>query len=515
MFKRVIVVFFFFGLVTSVSIQAQDKDILCQVLDKSTQQPIVFATVSIKDRNNGVIADEDGYFRLPYTYKQQKDVLIISSIGYESKILEVTSLLDGEINIIKLKPKLEALNAITIVTNKRSRKKNFIPARKIVAKAISNMRLNYPTNSHSYIAYYRDYQLLDKSYVNLNEGILEVFDAGFQTSKIFDSSNQTALYSYASNIDFPQDSVLSMSYNQKSSKYIKDATISPLGGNELSILNVHNPIRNNANNSFSFVYRFKDDFLYNHKFRIIRKMYLDDIPIYEIKFSAIDEIAGVKNSAEGTIYIAYDSFAIHKFEYNAFGLSKKDPLYSVRLEYVSKRNKMYLNYISFNNRFQVKNVHSFKIEDVSFDASENAFYVRFNNEINQNSELNPKDFRFIFRKRKLKISDVVLTDAKTVKIALIQGAIPENVNIDDRFIKDLKYKIKNIKDVASRPLGRVSELEVNQFRELFIQEVFENKPLPNNLRFVNKKTNLKKSVINKSEDISTYWLNIPLKTTKN
>ena len=62
-----------------------DKEVICQVLDLSDKLPIVFATVSIKDKNNGVIADEDGYFRLPYKYKTQNDVLIISSIGYESK----------------------------------------------------------------------------------------------------------------------------------------------------------------------------------------------------------------------------------------------------------------------------------------------------------------------------------------------------------------------------------------------------------------------------------------------
>ena len=65
-----------------------------------------------------------------------------------------------------------------------------------MAKAIENIKNNNPIDPFSYIAYYRDYQFVDKKYINLNEGIAEVFDQGFLTHKISDPLNTTALYSY-------------------------------------------------------------------------------------------------------------------------------------------------------------------------------------------------------------------------------------------------------------------------------------------------------------------------------
>lgn len=49
------------------------QETLGRVIDTKTKEPIVFATIRIKNTNLGVIADEEGYFRLPYKYKQRRD----------------------------------------------------------------------------------------------------------------------------------------------------------------------------------------------------------------------------------------------------------------------------------------------------------------------------------------------------------------------------------------------------------------------------------------------------------
>ncbi|OUR96093.1 hypothetical protein A9Q86_16580 [Flavobacteriales bacterium 33_180_T64] len=504
-------------LAQKVSSENDTKEIICQVLDQSDKLPVVFATVSIKDKNNGVIADADGNFRLPYKYKTQNNVLVISSIGYETKTLEVTSLLDNQKNIIFLKPKIEALNAVMISAKKNTPKKNFENVREIVGKAINKMKANFPTNPHSYIGYYRDYQLLENRYFNLNEGIAEVFDAGFQTNKLLFKDNQTALYKFKQNSKFPKDTLLTMAYDNEKYKYIKDATISSIGGNELSILNVHNSIRNNQYHSFSFVHTFKDDFLYNHEFRVAKKLYLDDTLIYEIRFFAIEDVTGVKNTADGVIYIAQDTYAIHKLEYFGYVVGDADPFFSVKIEYASKDDKMFLNYISFNNKFKIKSRNDFEIEDISYDQEDNAFFVRFNNTVDRTTIANSKNFRFIYKKRRLKINAVSLDNSKTVKISLINGAISSNEELNEENMKALKYKIKNVTDITGRALNKRTFIRVNQFRELFVQEVFKSKTLPENLYFVNKSEKLSESLINKDvlTNVSDYWINSPLKATKN
>lgn len=502
----------------NISAENNDKEIFCQVLDTSDNAPVVFATISIKDKNNGVIADADGNFRLPYKYKAQNDVLIISCIGYESKTITVSSLKDTGSNVIFLKPKIESLNAVLITAKKGTSKdkKPFENVREIVGKALSKMRVNFPTKPHSYIGYYRDYQLLQNKYFNLNEGIIEVFDEGFHTNKLRFKNNQASLYQFKQNSKFPKDTLLTQEYDNQSYKYIKSATISSIGGNELSILMMHNALRNYEYHTFSFIHTMKDDFLNNHEFRVARKLYLDNTLLYEIKFFAIEDVTGVKNTADGAIYIATDTHAIHKLEYFGYNVGDPEPFFSVRIEYVPKGERMYLNYISFNNKFKVKSRDDFQIEDVSFDQGENAFYVRFNNTVDKRTIANSKNFRFIYKRKKLKINAITLDESKVVKISLINGAIPSNAPLTAENMKDLTYKIKKVTDISGRDLNKKTFIRVNQFRELFVQEVFPNKKLSEDLYYVNKSERLNESLINKTKlnNVSDYWVNSPLKVTR-
>uniref|UniRef100_UPI0030EF87A5 hypothetical protein n=1 Tax=uncultured Winogradskyella sp. TaxID=395353 RepID=UPI0030EF87A5 len=107
-------------------------------------------------------------------------------------------------HIIYLFPKTEALSEVVLSVEKTKE----LSTRQIVKKAIENIKINYPVDPFSYIAYYRDYQFADEEYINLNEGIVEVFDQGFTSHKISDSLNATSLYSYKLNTDFKQDSLI-------------------------------------------------------------------------------------------------------------------------------------------------------------------------------------------------------------------------------------------------------------------------------------------------------------------
>ncbi len=221
----------------NITEKGKEGEIEGRVLDMSTKGAIIFATIGIKNKNNGVIADDEGNFRLPLKYKIQNDTIMVSSIGYKTLNVAMSTLSETALNIIELKPKVESLSAVTIIAKKNS-PKDYIPVREIVKSAIERIRLNFPTNPHSYIGYYRDYQILESKYFNLNESILQVFDSGFQTNKLLYKDNQTALYNYKLNTEFEQDSSLTKEYNEDGNKFIKNATISGLGGNELNILNL-------------------------------------------------------------------------------------------------------------------------------------------------------------------------------------------------------------------------------------------------------------------------------------
>ena len=70
-------------------------------------------------------------------------------------------------------------------------------------------------------------------------------------------------------------------------------------------------------------------------------------------------------------------------------------------------------------------------------------------------------------------------------------------------------------DLAGRKLDELVFLDVDQYREFFVQQVFTEKTLPEDLIFVSKAEMLKDAKINDGQiDKETYWINSPLKTIK-
>ena len=198
-------------LLSYLNLVAQEKsEILCQLIDESSENPVIYATILLKENKLGVISDDDGNFRIPYRFKEQSDTLRISSIGYKTTYFPLHDLIEEQVNVLFIAPKIESLQEVTLVSDKR--KKHKLSGRKIVKNAIENIPINYPREYFSYIAYYRDYQQLNDTtyhglmksgykskYINLNEGIIEVYDAGFHTNKLVHVANQTALHKFKTN----------------------------------------------------------------------------------------------------------------------------------------------------------------------------------------------------------------------------------------------------------------------------------------------------------------------------
>lgn len=68
-------------LLCNMAFSQQREFITGRLLDATTEEPIVFASIRIKDRSLGVISNLDGDFKIPLVYKTYGDILEISSIG--------------------------------------------------------------------------------------------------------------------------------------------------------------------------------------------------------------------------------------------------------------------------------------------------------------------------------------------------------------------------------------------------------------------------------------------------
>ena len=142
-----------------------------------------------------------GDLSIPNSFKTLGNVLIISSMGYKSREILISELSSIDLNFIQLDARIFELSE-AVVKAKRKRK---LSAEEIVRRAIEAIPRNFPTNSFSTIGYYRDYQLDENSYVNLNEAILEVYDQGFY--ELDQETTKVKIYDYKVNYDFKRDTL--------------------------------------------------------------------------------------------------------------------------------------------------------------------------------------------------------------------------------------------------------------------------------------------------------------------
>tara|TARA_R110002033_G_scaffold139999_1_gene178925 strand:+ start:937 stop:2460 length:1524 start_codon:yes stop_codon:yes gene_type:complete len=488
---------------------AQEKnELLFRIVNSESSQPVAYATIKFTKSNNGTIANILGDFRIPIHYKKDSETLNISCIGYYSKKVDLSLLTSKPYHIIYLFPKTEALSEVVLSVEKTKE----LSTRQIVKKAIENIKINYPVDPFSYIAYYRDYQFADEEYINLNEGIVEVFDQGFTSHKISDSLNATSLYSYKLNTDFKQDSLISNSiYN--GAKQIKDGKMGSGIGNELTLLNIHNPIRNFNTGSFSFVYIFEKDFIKNHSFKNKGIVYLDDEELYKIAFVAKKEITGFAYNATGYIYIARSDFAIHQFEYNLYSNSPRKLIFTLDVEYNQRENgKMYLNYITFNNNFFITENDALQVENYYYNKENSSLYIEFNRPIDLKSIEKLNNIKISFNDKKLTILKINAINGKTIELKFKRedSDFLNQQNVSNLALFSLKFK--NYKDEIGFGMGK-SKVEGYQFRELFVQRVFLNSEYNSKLKYIKKGESLRNAPLNNA-DITDYWLNSPLMKTE-
>ncbi|NJB72537.1 hypothetical protein GGR42_003028 [Saonia flava] len=519
--------------------QAQETDLLRgKLLDEQTGEPVVFATIRIKGTTVGVITNEDGGFLLPMDFWSNKDTLLLNSMGYNKMELPLKTLSPFDINLVKMSPNIFQLNETVVKGNKKRRPS----ASQIVKYAVSSISKNYPLKAFGLIGYYRDYQDKNREYVNLNEAIIEVRDLGFQTKNNF--ASDFLLYSNVKNEDFEVDSLLAKPYDYDSqSKIIPSATMFNSGGNEFFTLIIHDAIRNNKDKSFSFIHNMETEFINNHKFKIVKNTVYNDQPVYEIS------IRYHKNGyvAKGKIFVNMNNFAIHRLDYSLFiqelmgtssdnsGADNKNLknsednglVYQIITEYrPDKDQKMFLNYISFRNKFIFKRPPSFKATKFVIDLDDECFKITLNRPPRDLEKIKNKNFTLLYKEEQLPIKNVkfendslrfwVYPDRSVKKF---QSSYEELFTETDSLrISKFKYGFNGIQDSLGNILDKSSNENLQQYREFFVQEVVtEISGMPNEeASFM--KTDLplfsSRQPIYPDERKRKFWMNTPLQTTK-
>lgn len=502
------------------------------LLDAKTVEPVVFATVRIKDKSLGVISNQDGGFKIPVRFGELGDSLVISSMGYQNLKLLISDLNLDRQNRIFLTPAVIELQEAVVIA-KTNFRRNISP-KSIVKKAIEAIPKNYPLKPFSTIGYYRDYQMEKEQYINLNEAVLEVFDAGFK--QIDSATTESRIYDCTQNQRFRRDTLADDSYDySKGQKTIVNAFLSGYGGNEFSILKTHDAIRNYQLNSYDFINGMKDgDILKNHSFEKLSDTYLGNEPLYVIGF----EKKTSTYTALGKMYISKNDFAIHKLKYEVYDNLRKNKnnelikrgikgklIFEVTTEYKRNLNdKMYLNYISFHNTFQLSLPPKFTFDFIRVDIDMKRFELTFNQRIDSINALDYSNYEGFFKKKKIKFKSLLVLENQ---VFLYPNLSPKkeqflwdelNLAIIENTLNTelVNFEVKNIKDVDGNLINEPFLKEYNQFREFFVQEVKPNKIGSKKNMYMKKRQPIfENQPISKPDNFGDYWMNTPLQKPEN
>lgn len=149
-----------------------------RVIDAETNQPLVFAGVSLQGTNVATVTNVDGEF----TLKVPGDVtgnLEFSYVGYKNRVISLDEMKsNGQRNVIKLETALISLKEIVV--------KPLVPE-EIMEMVIRRFDSNYPTIPNDMTGFYRETIRKNRNYVSIGEAVVEVFKAPYQNDLRFDA----------------------------------------------------------------------------------------------------------------------------------------------------------------------------------------------------------------------------------------------------------------------------------------------------------------------------------------
>lgn len=521
---------FCIGLLLSINLLCcqQREFVDGRLINSKTQKPIPYASIRIKNNYIGVISNSDGGFKIPINFKKIGDTIEISSLGYKTKLTLLSNFFENQINTISLIEHIEVLNEVVITTSIKRKKLN---AKEIVRSAINRINKNFPVEPFSYVGYYRDYQLKDDSYLNLNEAILAIFDPGFGQEDL--KYTQIQVYKYLENHEFIRDSIAAQTYDYiNGRKIIPKVTMYGPMKNEYIRLRLHDAIRNHNINTYSFVERLDRDFIRNHTLKLSKSTFFDDTPLYNIEISkAHDRVEVI-----GNIYINKANFGIHKLEYAVY---EKEPqkklmgenrindvmtmdkwkrgklLYDIKVEYRNLNDKRYLNYISFKNAFDILLPPKFAPIATEIDSTEKRFKLIMNNPPLGKGALKAKNYNLYYQKQKLKIEKIEISKnsiylyPKNANIIFDPERIKSNMS---RNLTGVTIEINNVEDNYGNIVNESETAHYNQYREFFTQKIS-----PTFEKFTDTLYMRKTAPLNRNQPVVQpvnfldYWMNTPLK----
>ena len=315
-----------------------------KVTDIDSNEPLPYASISIKSKPIGTVTNTDGEFEFHLATQYAEDTLLVSMLGYNSYHIRLAEIKEYKNLRIRLAVKPTLLNEVVIVAKK-------IVPEEIVRRALKNIKQNYPTQANMLRGFYRETHEENNRNVILVEAALDIYDNGYKKN-------------------LPEKVKLR---NSRSSKNYRNNLFTNTGIEKwnlaASALN-NNPVKHQ--------YRFLST---RKEFTLDSMLYYNDRLIYVISFLTF--IPRFPNfERKNTLHIDAQNYAIRKYGWEEYAkegkysempwrLSKDSFYYSKRkristiYEFGEHKGKMFLKY--FDEK-AYDDIYNSKGDSVEFES---------------------------------------------------------------------------------------------------------------------------------------------------
>jgi len=160
-----------------------------EILDADTKKPLVFATLSIDDSNISTITNTEGQFGLKVPKNSSTGKIIISFLGYQTRIIALSKLSE-ENNEILMKVSVTELSEVNISIPK--------DAKLLVQETLQKKGENYFDDPTLMTAFYRETIKKRRKNVSLSEAVVNIY----KTSYVSDRKDAVELYKARKSTDY-------------------------------------------------------------------------------------------------------------------------------------------------------------------------------------------------------------------------------------------------------------------------------------------------------------------------
>ena len=285
-----------------------------KVVDAETNTPLVFATVTVRESNVGIITNIDGEFTLKVSPSATS--LEVSFLGYKNRLIEISSLKEnGGKNTIEMEAAPIPIKEIIVKP---------VDPEAIVEKAINKISVNYESVPNLMTAFYRETIRKNRTYISIGEAVVEIFKAPYASDIRFDGAR---LYK-----------------GRKSSDVEKmDTVLFKLQGGPVSVLQLD--IVKNTESVLT-----KDAMEY-YDYSISGVIEIDGKPHYIVDF--IQKPSVEQPLFMGSLFIDMETFAITEAEFG-FNLSDKEAAASIFIRKKPLGMKIYPEIAEYRTKFRAQ-----------------------------------------------------------------------------------------------------------------------------------------------------------------